>query len=207
MTITSSSIGAALAFGIVFAVVFSGVTLWRRRVPGLAMGTSMRSALYLARYGVALEYYGLRRTEITSHVEALRGDLGAVDASEVDATLRRLGPPRTLAAEVTSGTLRPSLLRGGIWFGIAVLFALATSILATEAFLGGFEAVAEPGDQASWSGLGFDVEAAMGSDGHASSIGFGGFGLVVLPALAFTLGARLWRLRSRPRTESRTSTT
>ena len=204
MTITSSSIGALLAFGVVSAVVFSGVTLWRRRVPGLAMGPSMRAALYLTRYAVALEYYGLRRTEITSHVEALRGDLGAVDALAVDATLHRLGPPRTLAAEVTSGTLRPSLLRGGIWFGIAVMFAFAMSILATEAFLGGFEAVADPGDQASWSSVGFDVEATMGSNGHASSIGFGGYGLVLLPILAFILGARLWRLRSRPGTESQT---
>lgn len=205
MTITSSSIGALLAFGVVFAVVFTGVTLWRRRVPGLAMGPSMRAALYVTRYAVALEYYGLRRAEITSHVEALRGDLGTVDASEVDATLRRLGPPRTLAAEVTSGTLRPSFLRGGIWFGVAALFALAMSILVTEAFLGGFEAVAESGDQASWSSVGFDVEATMGSNGHASSIGFGGSGLVLLPLLAFVLGARIWRLRSRLRTESQTS--
>ena len=133
MTITSSSLGALLAFGVIFVVVFGGVTLWRRRIPGLALGPSMHAALYLTRYAVALEYYGLRRTEITSHVEALRGDLGAVDATDIDATFRRLGPPRTLAADVTSGTLRPSFLRGAIWFGIAVLLALAISIVVTDA--------------------------------------------------------------------------
>jgi hypothetical protein len=202
VTVSSSFIGSVLAFGVVFAVMFSGVTLWRRRVPGLASGQSMRAAIYLTRYAVALEYYGLRRTEITSHVEALRGDLGAVDASDIDATLRRLGPPRTLAAEVTSETLRPSFLRGWMWFGVAVLLVLAVSIVATESFLGGFEAVAEQGDQASWSSLGFDVEATMGSDGQASTIGFGGAGLVLFPILAFIFGARLWRLRSRPKNGS-----
>jgi hypothetical protein len=204
VTITLSSITALLTFGVVFAAVFFCVTLWRRRVPSLPVGSSLRAAIYLTRYAVALEYYGLRRAEIKSHVEALRGDLGAVDATDIGATLQRLGPPRTLAADVTSGTLRPSFLRGAVWFGVAVLVALATSILTTEAFLGGFEAVAQPGDQASWSGVGFDVEATMGSNGHASTIAFGGYGPLVLPVFAFILGARLWRLRSRPRSESHT---
>ncbi len=205
MTITSSSIWSMLAFGVIFVAVFGGVTLWRRRIPGLALRPSMHAALYLTRYAAALEYYGLRRTEITSHIDALRGDLGAVDPNDVDATLRRLGPPRTLAAEVTSGTLRPSFLRGAIWFGIAALSTLAVSILVTDGFLGGFEAVAKQGDRASWSGLGLDVEATMGSDGKTSSIGFGGYGLILLPLLAFILGARLWRLRTHSKPESRTS--
>lgn len=197
MTITPTFIGSLFSFAVVFAVVFAGVTLWRRRVPGLPAGPSARAALYLTRYAVALEYYGLRRAEITSHVDALRGDLGAVNAADIDATLRGLGPPRTLAGEVTSGMLRPSFLRGWIWSGIGVLVALAASFLATEAFLAGFEAVADQGETASWSSLGFDVEATMGSDGKASSIGFGGSWLIVIPMLAFAFGARLWRLRGR----------
>ncbi|MCP4968609.1 MAG: hypothetical protein GY926_25685 [bacterium] len=204
MTITSSSITALLTFSVVFAVVFISVTLWRRRVPSLLLGSSLRAAVYLTRYAVALEYYGLRRAEIKSHVEALRGDLGAVDPTDIGATLQRLGPPRTLAAEMTIETLRPSFLRGAVWFGVAVLIALATSIFTTEAFLGGFEAVAQPGEKASWSGIGLDVEATMGSNGHASTIGFGGYGPLVLPVFAFIVGARLWRLRSRPRSESHT---
>lgn len=204
MTITPSSLAAALTFGVVFALMFICVTLWRRRVPGLPFGSSLRAAVYLTRYAVALEYYGTRRAEITSQVEALRADLGVVDATDIDPTLQRLGPPRTLAAEVSSGTLRPSLLRGMVWFGVAVLVALATSILTTEAFLGGFEAVAQPGDEASWSGVGFDVEATMGSNGRASTVGFGASWPAVVPALAFVVGARLWRLRSRPSTESHT---
>ena len=205
MTITSSSLGALLSFVVVFGVVYAGVTLWRRRVPGLAAGPSIRAALYLERYAMALEYYGFRGSEIKSQVEALRGDLGAVDAVDMDNTLRRLGPPRTLAAEVTSGTLRPSLLRGTVWFGAAVMLVIAMVIIAAEAFLGGFEAVAQPGDQATWSGVGIFAEATMGSDGHASTIEFGGWAPVLLPVLAFVLGARLWRLRRGPRTQPHTS--
>jgi hypothetical protein len=194
VTITSSGIITVAVFGVVFALVYVGVTLWRRRIPGLPSGPSTRAPIYLSRYAMALEYYGLRRREISSHVDALRGDLGAGGAADLDETLRRLGPPRTLAAEVTSGMLRPSFLRGTIWFGVGALVALAMSLLSIEAFLGGFEAVAEPGQQANWSALGFGVEATMGPDGQASSIEFGGASLIVLPLLAFVLGARLWRL-------------
>jgi hypothetical protein len=193
------------SFSVVFASVYAGVTIWRRRVPGLPTGPSVRAAIYLTRYAAALEYYGLRRAEITSQIDALRGDLGAVDATDIDATLQRLGPPRTLAAEVTDGMLRPSFLRGCIWFGIGILFALSASILATEAFLAGFEGAADQGESAGWSNLGFDVEATMGTDGTASSIGFGGVWLIVLPVLAFIFGARLWRLRGRTTDQSHTS--
>jgi hypothetical protein len=205
MTISSSSsfFAALLIFGVVLAVVFIYLTLWRRRVPSLPLGSSLRAAVYLTRYETALGYYGLRGSEIKSHVEALRGDLGVVDATEISVTLHRLGPPRTLAAEVASGTLRPSYLRGAIWFGVAWQVAFAMSVLVTEAFLGGFEAVAQPGTEASWSGIGFDVEATMGPNGHASTIEFGGYGLLLGPSLAFIAGSRLWRLRSH-RSESHT---
>ena len=72
-----------------------------------------------------------------------------------------------------------------IWFGLALLLSLAVSILATEAFLGGFEAVAEQGEQASWSGLGFEAGATMGPDGKASSIEFGGSALLLLPVARY----------------------
>ncbi len=205
MTITPTLIGSVFSFAVVFACVYGGVLLWRRRIPGLATGPSARTALYLSRFAVALEYYGLRPAEITSHVDALRGDLGAVDPAAIDATLKRLGPPRTLAAEMTNGVLRPSLLRGLVWSAIGLLIALAASILATEAFLSGFEAVADPGATASWSSIGFDVEATMGTDGRASSIGFGSYWIIVVPAIAFLFGGRLWRLRRRANDRSRSS--
>ena len=72
MNITFSSFWTLLAIGALCVAVAAGVTLWRRRIPGLAPRPSMRAALYLCRYAAALEYYGLRRREITSHVEALR---------------------------------------------------------------------------------------------------------------------------------------
>jgi hypothetical protein len=77
---------------------------------------------------------------------------------------------------------------------MVALLTVAVSILVTEAFLGGFEAVAEQGQQANWSGAGFGAEATMGPDDRASSIGFGGSAIFVLPMLAFVFGGRLWRV-------------
>jgi len=189
---------------IVFIFVFGVVSLWRHRIPGLALARSIRGAFYLTRYSWALGYYGLRRTETKSHVEALRADLGAVDPKDIDATLRGLGPPRTLAAEVTSGTLRPTWLRGLVWVWAAWVFALAISGLVIDAFLGGFEAVAAQGDQASWSGWGLKAAATMGDNGRAEWVEGGGAALLLLPLGAFVLGTRPWRLLSHSKPESET---
>lgn len=202
MTITLSGIGALSAFAAVFAVVFASVTLWRRRVPGLPAASALGAALYLFRYAVALEYYGLRRSEISSHVEALRADLGAIEPDGVSATLQGLGPPRSLAAEVTDGMLRPSLLRGAIWFSVALVATFVVAVIAAEAFLAAFEAVAEPGAQASWTGPGLVLDATMGSDGRASSIGIGGAGFIFVPIAGFVVGGRLWRALGRLRNRS-----
>lgn len=202
MTITTSGLVGVIAFSLAFGAVYAAVTLWRRRIPGLDIGRSLRAALYLSRYAAALEYYGLRRREIIAHIDDLRADLTAIDQPDLDATLNRLGPPRTLAAEMTSGLLRPSLLRGAIWFGVAVVFVLVMSLVTTDAFLSAFEALAGSGERATWSFVGLDIEATMGADGHASSIGFGGPLMIFLPLVAFVLGARLWRLADRARHRS-----
>jgi hypothetical protein len=89
------------------------------------------------------------------------------------------------------------LLRGAIWFAVALVGVLVVSMLTTEAFLGAFESVARQGQQATWSFAGFNVEATMGSDGRTSSIEFGSTWLIVLPLAAFVVGARLWRLFSK----------
>ncbi|MFV0307535.1 MAG: hypothetical protein ACK5OX_07315 [Desertimonas sp.] len=197
MTISSDSGPILLVAAVAAAAVAGALTAWRRRIPGLALGPSLRVTGYLARYATALEYYGLRRGEIRALVDALRGDLASVAADGVDDALGRLGPPRTLAAEMASGTMRPSLLRGALWFAAAILVAVVVGIAMTEAFLGGFEPVAQPGDQAGWSGIGFGVDATMGAHGRASDIEFGGWGLMFVPVFAFAVGARLWRLVSR----------
>ncbi len=202
--ITLSDFWAPLSLGIVFAAAWSALALWRHRIQGAPLAPSMRAAFYLQRYAFALEYYGLSGSDIKSHVEELRADLAAADSADIDATLHRLGPPRTLAAAVTSGVLRPSLLRGSIWFGIAAFSTLAIGFLIFAAFLGGFEAVAEPGDQASWSALGFDFGATMDADGRGSTIEFGIIALVLYPVGAFILGTRPWRLftQSKPKTST-----
>jgi len=102
--------------------------------------------MYLTRYATALEYYGLRPKEIRVEVDAVRADLAGADPDDVDAMLGGFGPPRTLAAAMTSELLRPSFLRGTIWFGDALVLSMTLTIIGTDAFLGGFEAVAEPGE-------------------------------------------------------------
>jgi len=156
--------------------------------------------MYLTRYATALEYYGLRRNEIRVEVDAVRADLAGADPNDVDAMLGGFGPLRTLAAAMTSELLRPSFLRGTIWSGGALVLSMTVTIIGADAFLRGFEAVAEPGDQASWSFAGFMADATMGSNGRSSTMTFGGLALLVLPLVAFVAGSRLWRLaRSRGR--------
>ena len=194
---------------VVGAVIGNFIRLWRYRVPGLAFSRSIRCAFYLSRYDWALDYYGLPGRERRSQVKALRADLGSVDPNGIDAALRGLGPARTLAAEVTtevtSGTLRPSWGRGG-WWGLGAMLAyLIIGVFVTAAFLGGFEAVAAPGDQASWSGFGFDLSATMGDNGGVERVFVGGPAFFLLPLGAFVLGARPWRLLSQSKPEPETS--
>lgn len=211
MTITFPAVEIRLALTFVFAV-YAGVgigLLWRHRIPGLSLTQSIRAAFYLIRYRWALGYYGLRRAEYKSHVEALRADLGAVDPNDIDTALRGLGPPRTLAAEVTtevtSGALRPTTIRGAIWFWVAVWCTLAVSVLVSDAFLAGFKAAAEQGDQASLSVWGFDIEATMRGNGRVDLVDNGAIEMrLLLPLVAFVLGARPWRLLSRSKPGSET---
>lgn len=197
MTISSSSFPFLIAFVVVFAVVASAVQLRRRSVTGLTGRQSLRAAIHLQRYAIALEYYGLRPAEIRAHVDELRADLADAGPEGADGLLERLGPPRTMAAGVAGHLLRPSWLRGCLWLAVALFGTLGAAVLATEAFLGGFEPLAAAGQMGSWGGAVLSVDATMGGDGHASTIGFGGAALLVVPAAAFVVGSRAWRLRSR----------
>lgn len=197
MTVSTAGFASLLSSSLVFAVCFAAIRLWRHRVPGLKGRDSVRAATYLARYSASLEYYGLRRREIMAHTNALRSDLAAAAEAGNPTSLDGLGPPRALAAEVAGHLLRPSWLRGTIWAGLAVVASLLLSLLLAEAFLGGFEPAAAPAEAGEWSGLGFTIEATMGDDGRASSIGFGGMWPIVAPVLAFVIGARAWRLLNR----------
>jgi hypothetical protein len=194
VTITPSGLAFAVAAATVFAVVSGGIGVWRRRIPGAPLGTTVRVGIYLSRFAAALEYYGLRRREIRTHVDTLRGDLGAVE--DLDEAIQRLGPPRTLAAAVTDGMLRPSVLRGILGSALGFMMAMTAGVVITTAFIAGVETVGAPGDAATWSLLGLlDVDVTLGPDGKASTIGFGGVALLVVPILCFLLGARVWRWR------------
>ena len=206
MTITTTLLGYLLVSYFVLAAVGVGVSLWRRGVPGIPIGRSLAVAVYLSRVSVALEYYGLRRRERKLVVDDLRSDLGTVEADDIKATIQRLGPPRTLAAELCDGVLRPSLLRGALWFGVATLVGISVAMLVTTSFVAGFEAAAEPGESARWFGLGFDIEATMGTEGRVSGVSFGSLWQVPTSAVAFLVGARLWRIRNRFVTQPEPST-
>ena len=194
MNITAAGLLIAVVAFVAATVLYAAFVLWQRRLPGHPFGNSVRAAIYLTRYATALEYYGLRRKEIRVEVDAIRADLAGADPDDLDAMLGGFGPPRTLAAAMTSELLRPSFLRGTIWFGGALVLSMTVTIIGADAFLGGFEAVAEPGDQASWSFAGFMADATMGSNGRSSTVSFGGLPLLVLPLMAFVVGSRLWRL-------------
>jgi hypothetical protein len=194
VTITLPGILLVGAVFLLVCAVYGGITVWRRRIPGAPLGVTIRVGVYLSRYALALEYYGLRQREIRAHIDTLRGDLGSVD--DLVGALRRFGPPRTLAAAVTDGMLRPSLLRGSIGFAVGIVASMTMGIAITEVFLAGVEAVGEPGDAASWSALGlFDVDVSLGTDGQVSTIGFGGLALLVIPILGALIGGRVWRWR------------
>ena len=194
MTITTTGLLVGAIALVAAAALYTAAVLWMRRLPGHPLGNSVRAAAYLTHYATALEYYGLRRKEIRVEVDSVRADLASADAGDVAAMLGGFGPPRTLAANMTSDLARPSFLRGAIWFGGSLLLSLAVMTISADAFLGGFEAVAEPGDQASWSFAGFMADATMGPNGRSSTVSFGGLALLVLPLMAFVVGSRLWRL-------------
>lgn len=179
-----------------FAVgMIAGVVVVVRRLR--VEGGGPRLVGYLWRYAAALEYHGMRRPEIEDHVDGLRADLGEAiaDGATVHDIEERFGPPRRLAVHVTEGLQRPSWMRGGFAALAALVVAMVMHAIVAEAFIAGFEATASPGDAAEWSGLGFFAEATMGDDGRASSIGMGGWAMLVAPVLGFVLGSRIWRLR------------
>ena len=194
MTITSGNLAPFLLFMSFFAIFFLAFSLYRFRVPGAPGRAQVRAMSYLVRYSAALEFYGLYKREIRTRVDEIRADLvEAADRGAIDDTLRGLGSPRSLAASVAGDRLRPSVLRGVIWVGAAFLLGVAVHMLALEAFLGGFEPLAAPGDQGSWSIPGMAVEATMGDDGRAQALGFTMSGLLVLLPIVFVIGARAWR--------------
>ena len=194
MNITTAGLLIAVVAFVATTALYATFVLWQRRLPGHPFGNSVRAAIYLTRYATALEYYGLRRKEIRVEVDAIRADLAGADPDDLDAMLGGFGPPRTLAAAMTSELLRPSFLRGMVWFGGSLVLSMTMMVIGADAFLGGFEAVAQPGDQASWSFAGFMADATMGSNGRSSTVSFGGLALLVVPLIAFVVGSRLWRL-------------
>lgn len=183
-----------LLLGVVVGLLAGAAAVVRRLS---VAGGGLRLVGYLWRYAAALEYHGMRRPEIEDHVDGLRADFGEAiaDGATVDDLEARFGTPRRLAANVAEGLQRPSWMRGGLVALAGLALAMVGHIVVVEAFLAGFEATASPGDAAEWSGLGFFAEATMGDDGRASSIGFGGWAMLVLPLLGFVFGSRIWRLR------------
>jgi hypothetical protein len=70
VTITLPGLLLVSAAFFLVCIVYGGITVWRRRIPGAPLGTTIRVGVYLSRYAMALEYYGLRKSEIRAHIES-----------------------------------------------------------------------------------------------------------------------------------------
>lgn len=191
LSITMSSL-------IIVAVTFAGGGLGlylKNWLGGVGLFGGLRTAFYLTRYDAALEYYGIGARERRALVNELRANVHESSAEVgLPTSLGRLVTPRTLAAEVSEGRYAPSWLRGVVWMGVAGLLGVATIIVGADAFVTGFEAAADAGQSASWSILGWTIEAT--SEGPATSASYelsGSLGSIALLLIPFLLGARVWR--------------
>ena len=178
-----------------FAGAALGLSL-KYRVPGLGFRDGVRAVVYLTQYDAALEYHGLHRRELRARVDELRANLAesAADGGTA-AAIARLGPPRSLAAEVAGVRMAPSWLRGVCWLAGALVIGLFALGVSMSAFLGAVESLASPGETATWSSLFVTMTAKAGAGGVADSFGielpFVTLATLVVP---FLLGARVWRL-------------
>lgn len=169
----------------------------KNRVAGSGWRQGLRTAFFLTRYDAALEYHGIGARERRGHVDELRANL-TESAREVGMrkSLDRVGPPRLLAAQVAAGLSAPSWLRGGIWAVATGLVGVMALLLSSDAFFTGFQEVAAPGQSASWSALGWTVQATADAGTGATSLEMSISLLtpVLLILTPFLLGARAWRL-------------
>lgn len=181
-----------------FASAFGGGLLGlylKNRVAGIGFRGSLRAAAYLTQYDAALEYHGLRRRELRARVNELRADLAesAADGG-VASAIRRLGPPRVLAAEVAGTRLVPSWLRGTLWLAVAMAVGVLTLAMSVSAFLSAVESGVTPGATATWSTYFLTMRATSVQGGppiFTLELPFVTLALLLLP---FGLGARVWRL-------------
>lgn len=193
-----STLFSVASLGILVSV-FAGALIGlhvKNWVPGLGLRDNLRAMVYLTQYDAALEYHGVHRRELRARVDELRANL-AESATEggVRAALDRLGPPRSLAAEVADGRIAPSWMRGVLWLGAVVTMGLFSLGMSVSAFVGAVESLAAPGDPVTWSSpfvrMTAEASTSGGVDSFSIEVPFVTLALLLVP---FLIGARIWRL-------------
>ena len=178
----------------------------KNRIPGLSFRDNLRAMVYLTQYDAALEYHGLRRRELRTRVDELRANLAESSADGgTAAAIRRLGPPRVLAAEVAGTRLVPSWSRGVLWLGFAIVIGVCMLVTSASAFSSVVDSALAPGDSATWSPFLWTMTATSVEDGPASFELEIPFTTVLLLTVPFLVGARAWRLATGRRTQELTA--
>jgi hypothetical protein len=192
VTVSSGTVALAIAVlaGVLVAFVVTRVA--RLGLPGSGLGDRLRSYVYLERFGIALDLRGFGDRRRRAAVAELRANLeDAVRASGMAVAVSALGPARNLAASVSEGRPRPTwsvgLIAGVIGVGVSLaihLFALGIWVSAAEA--SGADWASGTSSVFPWANFSYD----RGGDFMVGSPW-----LLIIPAVAFLLWSRPWRIR------------
>lgn len=180
----------ALGVTLAFAGGALGMHL-KNRIPSLGLRDNVRAMLYLTQYDGALEYHGLGSRERRASVYELKGNLAesAVDGG-VTAAIERLGPPRTLAAEVAGSRMSPSWMRGGVWVAAAIMIGLFALVMSASAF----SAALASDTSATWSPFLWTLTGSSVENGGSTFELDVPLTTPLLLLIPFLVGARAWRL-------------
>jgi hypothetical protein len=167
------------------------VRYFRLRIPGFGFADGCRSFAYLARFSNGLLFRGIGDSERRSRTVELRANLTEAAASDGMAqAILRLGSPRQLAASVVEGRTRPTWVNGIIAFILAAYLAGVFHAILIDAWVSAAEAGGADtavGTVSLLPGARFAYE--RGGDYSVTSPW-----LLIIPAIAFLLWARPWRL-------------
>ena len=193
MVVTVSSGTAALALVALAGVLVAFVVIRAARLglPGAGLGDRLRSYVYLERFGTALDLRGFGDRQRRAAVAELRANLeDAAHASGMSVAISALGSARSLAASVSEGRPRPLWSVGAIAGAIGVVVTFAVHLFALGLWVSGVEA----GGASSASGTSPAFPWARFSYDRVGEFSVGSPWLLIIPAVAFLLWSRPWRL-------------
>jgi len=180
---------------VTLAILFSS---YRARVPGFV--SQVRSARYVVAYDDALQWLGVRYRERERLTGELRANIAAAAAdAPVTEVLERMGSAKDLARGVAARRRGPTWMAGTAAALAAVVAQVAATILMQLTFLATVEKVADPYETVSVRApLGLVFEGTLGDGGWVQAASSTSSpASLILPAVAFILFSRPWRLVTR----------